>query len=155
MTRRDLSTRPPSPNALPNSADLPNRSCGAHPRLLAMLTVLAGSCAHDEISTGVWVHDLTINGAHALSTGDLEDKLATQETGWWPFASKKWFDEAAFDLDLQRVKAFYADHGYFDARVISHEVRHVKGDAVDVVIEVQENSPTLVKEVRFEGFPAD
>ena len=120
-----------------------------------MMLVLSASCAHDELSTGVWVHDLTIKGTRALSTGDIEDKLATRKTGWWPFASKRWFDEAAFDLDLQRVKAFYADHGYFDARVTSHEVKHVKGDAVDVVIEVQENSPTVVKEVRFKGFPAD
>ena len=120
-----------------------------------MMLVLSASCAHDELSTGVWVHDLTIKGTRALSTGDIKDKLATRKTGWWPFASRRWFDEAAFDLDLQRVKAFYADHGYFDARVTSHEVKHVKGDAVDVVIEVQENSPTVVKEVRFKGFPAD
>ena len=49
-------------------------------------------------------------------------------------ASKAWFDEAAFDLDLQRVKAYYADHGYFDARVLSHQVQHVKKDAVDVTL---------------------
>ncbi len=120
-----------------------------------MMLAASASCAHDELSTGVWVHDLTIKGTRALSTGDIEDKLATRETGWWPFASKKWFDEAAFDLDSQRVKAFYADHGYFDARVTSHDVKHVKGDAVDLLIEVQENSPTVVKEVRFKGFPAD
>jgi len=127
---------------------------GPLPTALLMMTVVP-ACAHDELSTGVWVHDLTIEGAHALSTGDIEDKLATRETGWWPFASKRWFDEAAFDLDLQRVKAFYADHGYFDARVVRHDVRRVKGDAVDVVIEVQENSPTVVKDVRFTGFPAE
>ena len=91
-----------------------------------MMLVVSASCAHDELSTGVWVHDLTIKGTRALSTGDIEDKLATRETGWWPFASKKWFDEAAFDLDLQRVKAFYADHGYFDARVTSHQVRRAR-----------------------------
>jgi outer membrane protein assembly factor BamA len=120
-----------------------------------LILTLSSSCAHDELSTGVWVHNLTIKGAHSLSAGELEDLLATQKTGWWPFASKKWFDEAAFDLDLQRVKAFYADHGYFDARVLSHPVQHVKSDAVDVTIEVQENSPSVVKEVRFTGFPSE
>jgi outer membrane protein assembly factor BamA len=124
---------------------------------LAIGTILglAGACAHDELSTGVWVHDLTIKGARSLSPGDIEDKLATRKTGWWPFASKRWFDEAAFDLDLQRVKAFYADHGYFDARVVGHEVRPTKKGGVDVVIEVQENSPTVIKDVRLDGFPAE
>jgi outer membrane protein insertion porin family len=123
--------------------------------LLALAAALVSSCAHDELSTGIWVHDLQVKGVKALSAGDLEDKLATQKTGWWPFASKKWFDEAAFDLDLQRIKAYYADHGYFDARVMSHQIRKVKKDGVDVVIEVQENSPTVIQSVGFRGFPAD
>jgi translocation and assembly module TamA len=123
---------------------------------LSVMAVLAASCAHDELSTGVWVHDLRIEGAHGLSASDLEDKLATQKTGWWPFASKKWFDEAAFDLDLQRVKAFYADHGYFDARVVGQEVRpSKKKGGVDVTIRVQENSPTKINAVPFAGFPGD
>jgi translocation and assembly module TamA len=112
-------------------------------------------CAHDEFSTGIWVHDLRIEGNHAFSAGDLTDKLATQKTGWWPFAGKKWFDQAAFDLDLKRVAAFYADRGYFDARVVRHEVKPHgdSGQAVDVVITVQENSPTKIRELRLHGFP--
>ena len=119
------------------------------------MLVVGFGCAHDVLSTGVWVHDLRIEGNHALSAGDITDVLATQKTGWWPFASKKWFDQAAFDLDLQRIKAFYADHGYFDARVVGHRVTPVgrKGDEVDVEITVQENSPTQIAEVRFVGFP--
>jgi translocation and assembly module TamA len=112
------------------------------------------SCAHDELSTGAWVHDLQIKGTKEISKGDLEDALATKETGWWPFAAKKWFDEAAFDLDLQRIKAFYADRGFFDARVVSHELRRGANGKVDVSIEVQENSPTRIAAVRFSGFPA-
>ncbi|HXI60913.1 MAG TPA: POTRA domain-containing protein [Polyangia bacterium] len=114
------------------------------------------SCAHDEFSTGTWVHDLRVEGNKAFSAGDLTEKLATQKTGWWPFAGKKWFDQAAFDLDLKRVAAFYSDRGYFDARVIGHQVKPAAGkrDAVDVVITVQENSPTQVAAVRMKGFPS-
>jgi translocation and assembly module TamA len=126
--------------------------------LAAVLAVVEVACAHDRYSTGTgtWVHDLRIEGNHALSGADITDKLATQKTGWWPFASKKWFDQAAFDLDLKRVTAFYADRGYFDARVVSHAVNPHgrKGDAVDVVITVQENSPTEIAAVRWQGFPA-
>ena len=113
------------------------------------------ACAHDAFSTGVWVHDLTFDGNHAFSDAELAGVLATQKTGWWPFASKKWFDQAAFDLDLQRITAFYADRGFFDARVIGHRVTPVHGRAseVDVVITVQESSPTKIGSVTLRGFP--
>ncbi len=121
---------------------------------LAMMVIGSG-CAHDDLSTGVWVHDLRIEGNQAFSDGEIADKLATQKTGWWPFAGKQWFDPAAFDLDLKRVAAFYADHGYFDARVVDHQVKPSSGksDAVDVVIKVQENSPTNIALLRVEGLP--
>jgi translocation and assembly module TamA len=115
---------------------------------------LVVSCAHDDLSTGTWVHHLDINGTHAVSDSDIKDVLATKKTGWWPFASKKWFDEAAFDLDLRRVAAFYADRGFFDARVTGHHVQPYGKNGVDIVIEVQENSPTHVQEVQLTGFPS-
>lgn len=90
-----------------------------------------------------------------MSAGDLRDALATQVTGWWPFAGKRWFDQAAFDLDLKRIAAFYADHGYFDARVVKHEVKPSDKNAVEITIQVQENSPTKLAEVRVTGLPAD
>ena len=123
-------------------------------KLLVPLVGLLG-CAHDAFSTGVWVHDLRIEGNHELSARDIAAVLATQQTGWWPFGAKKWFDPAAFDLDLRRITALYADHGYFDARVTSHHVTPVNGRAseVDVVIEVQESSPTKIGAVTFRGFP--
>jgi outer membrane protein assembly factor BamA len=113
------------------------------------------SCAHDELSTGTWVHDVEIRGMDAISARDIKKSLATQKTGWWPFASKKWFDEAAFDMDLRRVTALYADRGFFDARVTNHHVQPHGKDGVDVLIEVQENSATYIKEVRLVGFPTD
>ncbi|HVR62217.1 MAG TPA: POTRA domain-containing protein [Polyangia bacterium] len=119
------------------------------------MTVMGTGCAHDELGTGVWVHALRIEGNRAFSDGAITDKLATQTTGWWPLASKKWFDSAAFDLDLKRVDAFYADHGYFDARVVDHQVKKVDGkpDAVDILIKVQENSPTNIGAVRIQSLP--
>jgi outer membrane protein assembly complex protein YaeT len=128
--------------------------------LAAIMTVLATgmatvSCAHDDIGTGVWVHELRIEGNHALSRGSIMDVLATQVTGWWPFARKQWFDQAAFDLDLRRIPAFYADHGYFDARVIKHEVKQRDATSVDIVVTVQESSPTKIREVTLQGFPPE
>ena len=123
--------------------------------LLLVFAALAVSCAHDELSTGTWVHRLELKGTHAISPRALAAVLATKKTGWWPFASKRWFDEAAFDVDLKRITAFYADRGFFDARVTGHQVQPYGKDGVDIVIEIQENAPTQIQEVRFTGFPAD
>jgi outer membrane protein assembly factor BamA len=102
------------------------------------------------------VRRLEIRGAHALSTSTIEDAIATKKTGWWPFASKRWFDEAAFDLDLQRIPALYADRGFFDARVAAHHVEpHGNGGGVDVVIEIEESASTHVADVRFTGLPPE
>jgi translocation and assembly module TamA len=100
-----------------------------------------------------WVRSLTISGADHIDTGDLRDALATVKTGWWPFAAKKPFDEAAWDLDLRRIPAFYADRGYFDARVAKHEEARGPRGAVDLNVVVEEGEPTTIEDVRLEGFP--
>ena len=132
------------------------RNTGAFGNLAGAALVLCGAgCAHDEFSTGVWVHDLRIEGNKEVTTGDIEEGLATVETGWWPFASKKWFDQAAFDLDLQRIVALYGDRGFFDARVTSHEVKKRSDESVDVVLKIEEGSPTRITSVVFQAFPPE
>jgi outer membrane protein assembly factor BamA len=100
------------------------------------------------------VRSFRIEGNEALSDGEILDKLATQKTGWWPLASKKWFDQAAFDVDLRRIPAIYADHGYFDARVASDKVTPLPGGAVDIVVVVDEGKPTEIAKVDIRGLPA-
>ena len=122
---------------------------GRNGRWLGVMLLGVLACAHDELSTGVWVHDLSIEGNTTFTQSEIAGGLATQQTGWWPFAPKKWFDEAAFDIDLRRVAAFYAERGYFDARVTSQRVVPVNGHAseVDVTIVVEEGAPTKIAAV--------
>jgi translocation and assembly module TamA len=110
-------------------------------------------CAHDTLGTGVAVHDLEIEGNEALSDGEILDRLATQRPGWWPFAAKRWFDQAAFDLDLERIPSLYADRGYFDARVVRHDVKPRADGTVDIVVGIQENQPTRISQVQLTGLP--
>ncbi len=107
-----------------------------------------------ELHGGQWVRDLIIDGAHAFSAGTIRSRLATQSTGWWPFARKQWFDPAALALDLRRIAAFYADRGYFDARVGPPELHARDDGALEIVIHVQENAPTQIERTRWLDFPA-
>jgi translocation and assembly module TamA len=100
-----------------------------------------------------WVKHVRIDGNRAFSDRTLRNRLATRPTGWWPLAHRQPFDAAALDVDLRRVTAFYADRGYFDARITDHHVaEHDKG-AVDVVIVVDEGKPTHVEHLALEHFP--
>jgi outer membrane protein assembly factor BamA len=123
---------------------------------MAAATATLLACSHPPPAPGSrWVRSFRIEGNSAFSDGELADKLATQKTGWWPFAGKRWLDQAAFDLDLKRIPAFYADHGFFDAKVADYKVKPLEGDAVDIVITVQENSPTQIGAVQVVGLPPD
>lgn len=112
-----------------------------------------GGCAHDERAIGPKVHSLRFEGNDEFSARTLRAKLVTEQTGWWPFAASKRLDVAALDLDVKRVSAFYADQGFFDARVIEKRVvpRAGKSDQVDVVLKIEEGKPTLIQRVEISG----
>jgi outer membrane protein assembly factor BamA len=124
--------------------------------IVAMMVAaaLASACAHkDAPGDGVWVHSLVFKGNKAISSRTLRGKLATTKTGWWPFAARKWYDAAAFDLDLKRIPALYADNGYFDARVVDYEVKQRSHKSVDINVVIDEGAPTKIDRVVIEGFP--
>lgn len=117
--------------------------------LFALLSALPSQAASP------WVRKIEVTGNDHVSTSDILDALATVKTGWWPFAAKKPFDEAAWDLDLKRVPALYADRGYFDARVARHEAVPDGRGAVDLRLDIEEGLPTHLAEVHLEGFADD
>lgn len=117
--------------------------------LIAALPFVAG-CAKPRPGER-WVHDLTVRGAKHVKASTLLDGLATQETGWWPFAGKKWLDEGALDKDLQRIRTFYARRGFFRAKA-DHEVLPRKDNkSVDVVFTVQEGAATKIVAIELVG----
>lgn len=122
-------------------------------RIALLVLVAGGGCAHQVGPTGRWVNSLTIQGNRAFSDRDLRSVLATEKTGWWPLAGHKPFDPAALDLDLKRVPAYYADRGWFDARVKDHTVRERDDGGVDITIVVEEGEPSRIRSVVIEGFP--
>jgi translocation and assembly module TamA len=115
------------------------------------LALFAASCAHQDLGGALWVRQVRLAGNHAFRDRDVIDHLATQPTSWWPFAPKQLFDPAALDIDLERVVAFYAAQGYFDARVTDHAVVPRKDGSVEVVITVEEGQPTHIDEIELGG----
>jgi outer membrane protein insertion porin family len=118
---------------------------------LALAALLcAAACKEDGT---VEVSDFQIQGVHAFPEGQLLSVLATQAEGWLPWSQKRFFDRADFQNDLKRIQAYYADHGYPNARVTAVEpVLNDKKTSVKLTVTVEEGDPVIVDDVRFIGF---
>ena len=99
------------------------------------------------------VNDLSFEGIQAVSEKQLKSVLATGESAWLPWGTKRYFSREQFEADLKRIQAFYADRGFPDARVKSFNVQlNDEQTGVDVSIVIDEGVPVRVADVIFEGF---
>jgi outer membrane protein assembly complex protein YaeT len=111
---------------------------------------MLGAACDEEGS--IKVKSIDFEGTKGIETGQLKGALATKESSWLPWGAKKYFDRSRFDADLKRIQAFYADHGFPDARVQSVDVQmNDEKNAVSITVHVFEGEPVIVDEVRFEG----
>lgn len=118
--------------------------------LVILLTFAAAGCREEA---GITVTDLTFEGVRAVKESQLRAALATARSSRLPWGPKHYFNRDQFEADLKRVRAFYADHGYSDAKVVSFDVRMSdKQDSVRIKIRIDEGQPVIVQDVRFVGF---
>ena len=114
--------------------------------------MFAAAC--DEAGT-IKVKKLSFNGVKAVDESDLKKALATQTSSKLPWGKKRYFDRSRFDADLARLRAFYADRGFPDARVTSFDVKlNNEQNAVDLTVTISEGEPVTVAAVNFTGFDA-
>ena len=125
--------------------------------LLVVILAIAMSACHDV--GDVKVLSLAFDGTKAFNSDALRRVLATRQSGWLPWSPKHYFDRKEFEADLKRIVAFYSDRGFPDARITGVDVAFNKSkDGVNIKIGVDEGTPVMVEDVRFEGFdvlPAD
>ncbi|MEO7520795.1 MAG: BamA/TamA family outer membrane protein, partial [Gemmatimonas sp.] len=103
------------------------------------------------------VADLQIRGVHSVKKNDLQESLATQESGCKslllkPFClitkshyvyERRYLDRTEFSRDVIRLLVFYFRRGYRDAKVDT-VVTRVGPGAVKIAMNVTEGPPTLV-----------
>jgi outer membrane protein assembly complex protein YaeT len=116
----------------------------------ALLVVGTTACKDTD---GVKVRSLKFEGVSQVAESELRAVLATKQGSWLPFAKKPSFNRSEFTRDLQRIKAFYADRGYPDARVTAVDADFdTDKKSVSIKVSIEEGEPILVRTVRFEGF---
>ena len=117
---------------------------------------------------GDLVRQISFEGNGGLSSGQDDYSLLSQmesgETGprmmVWPFsvlATPNWFEEDTLQRDVARLEVFYAQHGWFNARVLGFEKRRValrcagKAGVVDIVGKIDPGPRSTVKEIAVSG----
>src|SRR5262252_5370978 len=93
----------------------------------------------------IQIHTLDFQGVKQVDKTALANALQTKRGSKLPWGHKTYFDRHAFDADLERIRAFYNDRGFPNARVTSFDVKlNDKQDEVDVIVRISEGRPTLV-----------
>ena len=127
-------------------------TCALFALTIFTLSVFVSACK--ETGT-VQVSSITFNGNQAIDANSLKAVIATQENSRLPFSRSHYFDRPEFERDLQRVEAYYADHGYPHAKVTGVDVKlNNAKDHVDITINITEGAPTIVESIAFEGLDA-
>ena len=68
----------------------------------------------------ITIDRIVIEGARGLTPGQIKSVMATQERQY--FILRGVLHRQRLDEDLERILAFYSDHGYLQARVESHDI---------------------------------
>ena len=114
------------------------------------LAVAVGACKEDGT---IRVASLKFQGVHAFDEQALKDVLATHASSKLPWGRKEYFDRMKFDDDLNRIRTFYADRGYPDARITAFDAKlNGAQDAVEVSVSIDEGEPVVVTNIEFVGF---
>ena len=104
------------------------------------------------------MRDLRIEGNAHVSTRQIEKRILTTKTGWWPFATKQYFDPVTWESDLQRIVRIYVARSYYQAHIASQSVTP-KPNGVALAVHVDEGEPTRIGAVEILGLeglpPAD
>src|SRR5262249_51878425 len=123
--------------------------------VLALATSVA-ACVISDVNNPI--RDVSLQGNHAFSDGDIIDHLATQPPQGWLFRTPLEFDRVGLQLDRRSVEAFYRERGYFSAQVTDVNVQHPQNTSgVKVTFTVVEGQPTRVASIDVRGprAPAD
>ncbi|MDY7227465.1 BamA/OMP85 family outer membrane protein [Hyalangium rubrum] len=131
-------------------------------RLLPPLFLLALACACATAKPrpdAQEVDDLSIKGTDKVDDGDIKAKILTTETPWWeplwPFDNgPSYYDPNAWQADLRRIERYYQSQGYYQAQVVSNEVKPSGKDQVALEATVTEGAPTTIGAVKVSGMEA-
>jgi len=120
---------------------------------LAALVALAG-CAAARVPSpypgAPVVRGVAIDGVREVGADVIRARIGTVATGRWPWDPPRRFDPVIWEEDLARIPRILESEGFFQGRVVSHEVLERRDGVVPRAV-VEEGPPTVVAEVELRG----
>jgi outer membrane protein insertion porin family len=117
---------------------------------MLFVAIVAAGCQEEG---RIQVRSIDFQGVAAVPENRLRNALATKESSWIPWGRKQYFDRKQFDADLQRIRAYYADRGYPDARVTGFDVQlNEEQNQVRVLLTIEEGQPVRIDAIDLHGF---
>ncbi len=118
---------------------------------LVAVSSIAATCTQEKGT--IEVHSLALKGVKQLDPSAIESVLATKASSRLPWGKKYFFDRTKFDADLQRIHAYYVDHGFPNGHVTGSDVKLNKAQTrVDITLNVSEGTPIRVAAINVQGF---
>ena len=119
----------------------------------AVLAIIAIGRVECRDKGMILVRSLTVTGVHGVNESALKNMLVTKASSKFPWGMKHYFNQAQLEADLNRIRAFYDERGFPNARIAHSDVKFTaEHDAADVTIAVDEGEPIVVTRVALEGF---
>jgi outer membrane protein assembly factor BamA len=128
------------------------------------LYIVAGLLFAVSVASGqeaFMVHSISFSGNNSFSESDLRNVMLTKESpaSFYSFFYRvfrigkgpEFFDPFVFRADLQRIKQFYKNNGFFYAGVDTSIDYDVENDKVDINIEIKEGLPSYVDSISYYG----
>ncbi|MES1206139.1 MAG: BamA/TamA family outer membrane protein, partial [Pseudomonadota bacterium] len=97
------------------------------------------------------MRDISFSGNQQVSARQIKKKIVTQQTGWWPFATKHHFDPVAWQSDLARIERLYETMGHYQAEVMKDQVIPDKSGGVKLAVRINEGELTRIGRVDIAG----
>jgi translocation and assembly module TamA len=116
-----------------------------------MCCTVAACASHQKKDDAPVVDDLALEGNHRLSSRQIEKKILTADTGWWPFATPHRFDAFAWQADLRRIERLYVARGFYQAEVVKDVVQPLPKNHVRLQVFISEGQPTRVAALDVQG----
>jgi translocation and assembly module TamA len=124
-------------------------------RLIGIMSIVTvAACASQAKNAAPEVTGLRLSGNHQISSRQIKKRILTTSTGWWPFATKHTFDPSAWQADLRRIERLYTSRGFYQAEVVSDQVRPESRNRVELSVQISEGQPTRIGSVEVKELDA-
>ncbi len=100
----------------------------------------------------VYIKEIKFVGNKKFDDDDLRDLMETKEKGFFSWiTSSGYLDKKKLEFDIQKITAFYHNHGFIKAKVGNPKIKYLKGKGLYITISIEEGDQYKVGKVAIKG----